>query len=292
MSQTTFLRGTLYRVAASGVGLPILLVLMYFGGWPLALTILSIGIMGQWELYRCFSGKRGDFIIMAASMVVSVFLVIVLSLSSNADIHPFFMYYSSALFYTVTMPIGLVISAFLFIRGLKAKKLTAAILFLFGFFYITFPLLAIVLMREGLGLYFVWLIFIAAWGSDTGAYFIGIGFGKRKLSPRLSPKKTIVGAVGGLVTAAVFSSLYAFILNNSGIWEFSGIVTGLFPFALYGLIGSFLGQTGDLIASAIKRHAGIKDFGRIIPGHGGVLDRFDSILFVAPFALIFFYFIM
>ena len=142
------------------------------------------------------------------------------------------------------------------------------------------------------GALYVGLIFIAAWGSDTGAYFLGIGFGKRKLAPRLSPKKTLVGAIGGLVTSAVLCAVYAFILYSLEFWTPANLVLNLLLFAAFGIIGSALGQAGDLVASAIKRHVGVKDYGRIIPGHGGVLDRFDSILFVAPFALIFFYFVV
>ena len=152
---------------------------------------------------------------------------------------------------------------------------------LFGFAYVAGLLSAVLIMREFLGLYYVWFIFIAAWGCDTGAYFAGRAFGKRKLAPKLSPKKTVAGAIGGTLTAAILCVVYALIFGDGSTW---------LPYAIFGIIGAILGQAGDLSASALKRHVGLKDFGQIIPGHGGVLDRFDSIQFVAPFALLFFYF--
>lgn len=119
---------------------------------------------------------------------------------------------------------------------------------------------------------YVGFVLIAAWGSDTAAYFTGSLFGKHKLCPHLSPKKTIEGAIGGIVGSVLLSYLYAF------IFEIDEIIFVLFV----GILGSIAGQLGDLVASKIKRICGIKDYGKIMPGHGGVLDRFDSILLTAP----------
>jgi phosphatidate cytidylyltransferase len=129
------------------------------------------------------------------------------------------------------------------------------------------------------GIYFAWLIFISAWASDTGAYFVGSKWGRRKLAPQLSPNKTVEGAMGGLLAAVVFSFAYGAVL-----WACFEKIPSDFVWilAIVGLIGALLSQLGDLTASAIKRHTGIKDFGSLLPGHGGIIDRFDSVLFTAP----------
>jgi len=157
-------------------------------------------------------------------------------------------------------------------------------------FYIVFILFVVALasvsvIRQVYDLWLVWLIFIAAWGCDTGAYFVGRAIGKRKLAPVISPKKTVEGAIGGVVIAASLCVLYALILNHFEIWLFDSHY--YLWFAAFGAFGAVLGQAGDLSASAVKRKVGIKDYGNIMPGHGGVLDRFDSIIFVAPYTVLF-----
>lgn len=141
------------------------------------------------------------------------------------------------------------------------------------------------------GAFYVVLCLAAAWLSDGAAYFVGTFFGKHKLCPEISPKKTIEGAVGGVVgniiILYIFVIVYTLIMHSKG-YEFSAnyVWTGI-----VGLITSLLSMVGDLSASLIKRQNNIKDFGKIMPGHGGVLDRFDSVLVVAPFmALAFKYF--
>ncbi len=135
--------------------------------------------------------------------------------------------------------------------------------------------------------------FIAAisWGGDTSAYFAGYFFGKNKLAPKLSPKKTKEGAVGGVLGSAIFSNLFLYIYylikptidNSSEVYEISTQL--IIIITVVAVIGSCIGIIGDLFASAIKRQVGIKDYGNIMPGHGGVLDRFDSVLLVAPFVI-------
>lgn len=121
------------------------------------------------------------------------------------------------------------------------------------------------------------LIFISSWGSDTCAYCVGMLIGKHKMAPILSPKKSIEGAVGGITGAALLGCVFALILNKTG--------NGSHSLALYALIctvGAMISIIGDLAASAIKRNHEIKDYGKLIPGHGGILDRFDSVIFTAP----------
>jgi phosphatidate cytidylyltransferase len=133
-------------------------------------------------------------------------------------------------------------------------------------------------MAEGSGFYFVWLIFIGSWVCDTCAYFFGTVFGKHKLAPELSPKKSIEGALGGIAGAVAAGALYGYLVVSPLMDEGQSTMF----FALAGGIAAVISQIGDLAASAIKRNYDLKDYGTLIPGHGGVMDRFDSVIFTAP----------
>lgn len=128
------------------------------------------------------------------------------------------------------------------------------------------------------GVYLVWLIFISSWICDTCAYCTGMLFGKHKLAPVLSPKKSIEGSIGGVAGSALVGALFAWIFLVPATQDRA--VVGLV--ALISAIGAVISQVGDLAASAIKRNHDIKDYGKLIPGHGGIMDRFDSVLFTAP----------
>jgi phosphatidate cytidylyltransferase len=133
--------------------------------------------------------------------------------------------------------------------------------------------------------HFVFIVLIIAFGTDIFAYFTGMLIGKHKLAPNISPKKTIEGSIGGIIGTILLCSIFFFFTQYFEFTKmaiFSSIMDGL----IYGLFGSVVAQTGDLSFSAIKRKAGIKDYGNLIPGHGGVLDRIDSVLFVSPFVFI------
>ncbi|MBO7360625.1 MAG: phosphatidate cytidylyltransferase [Clostridia bacterium] len=144
--------------------------------------------------------------------------------------------------------------------------------------YIAFGFASAVLVCDmsGTGRWIFYIIFITSWVTDTGAYVFGKLFGKHKLIPEVSPKKTVEGAVGGIVANVAILSLYGFILWKAGISEFRPLI--IIPVAA---VASVFSQIGDLVMSNFKREHGIKDFGRIFPGHGGVLDRFDSVLATA-----------
>lgn len=132
------------------------------------------------------------------------------------------------------------------------------------------------------GLYYLIVVIVGCAVNDVAAYFFGKAFGSHKLAPIISPGKTIEGGIGGLVCSTVLLETLSFILSRS-----SGVRVEYGLLMLYLILASLIGQFGDLSMSVIKRTAGIKDFGNLLPGHGGVLDRFDSLLFVAPFAVIF-----
>lgn len=150
-----------------------------------------------------------------------------------------------------------------------------------GIFYVVGFLLFIPLLHGSEnGKFLVWYILLAAWGTDTFAYFVGIAIGKHKFS-KISPKKSIEGCIGGTLGAILVTLTYTWIINTHAGMEFE-----YWYIAVITLIFSVLGQIGDLSASSIKRHLEIKDFGNLLPGHGGILDRIDSIIFIAPFAYV------
>ena len=148
----------------------------------------------------------------------------------------------------------------------------------FGVFYVAVMLSYIYQTRllPG-GVFTVWLVFVCSWGCDTCAYCVGMLIGKHKMAPILSPKKSIEGGIGGIVGAALIGVLYALAINH---WGNAG--AEITQYAIIGAAGGAISQIGDLAASAIKRYHNIKDYGKLIPGHGGILDRFDSVIFTAP----------
>ena len=141
--------------------------------------------------------------------------------------------------------------------------------------YLFASLVRTVLMCHGR--YFIMLPFVVAFLTDIGAYFVGVTMGKHKLCPVISPKKTVEGFVGGIVLAIIGMVGYAMVLQLA-----FGFTINYFYVAIYGILGSLAGVMGDLSFSVIKRQTGIKDYGHLIPGHGGILDRFDSVILVAP----------
>ena len=151
-----------------------------------------------------------------------------------------------------------------------------------GFSFLYCPvLLSYIYMTRNLtqGIFLVWLIFLSSWGSDTCAYCVGMLIGKHKMAPVLSPKKSVEGGVGGVIGAALLGAIYALVISN---WNGMSTHTPLM-YALICAVGALISMVGDLAASAIKRNKEIKDYGTLIPGHGGILDRFDSVIFTAPF---------
>ena len=156
----------------------------------------------------------------------------------------------------------------------------------FGVFYVS-VMLSYVYQTRMLpgGAYIVWLIFLCSWGCDTCAYCVGMLIGKHKMAPVLSPKKSVEGGVGGVIGAALLGAIYALVISN---WNGTSTHTPLM-YALICAVGALISMVGDLAASAIKRNKEIKDYGTLIPGHGGILDRIDSLTFNV---LIFSFFLM
>lgn len=184
----------------------------------------------------------------------------------------------------VTVVLSLILMLFTYVFTFpryQAQQIMAA---MFDFLYAPVMLSFIYLTREGFahGKYLVWFIFLCSWGSDTCAYAVGVLIGKHKMTPKLSPKKSVEGAVGGVVGSALLFVIYTYFAVN----RYSETTLPLALVALLGAAGALVSMVGDLAASAIKRDHGIKDYGKLIPGHGGIMDRFDSVIIAAPLIFI------
>lgn len=148
----------------------------------------------------------------------------------------------------------------------------------FATMYVSALFAYVILIRKlNVGNFAIWIIFITAWLSDTAAFAVGRRFGANKLIPEVSPKKTVEGAIGGLAGSLVFNIIFGLICS-----DVFGCTVNYLALSILAIVAGVMSQLGDLTASCIKREHGIKDFSNLLPGHGGVLDRFDSVLFVAP----------
>lgn len=232
----------------------------------LKMTLLVIAIVGQNEFYGAMKIKNKPICLLGYAVSV-LHMMLIDKVTANGVIF-------TVSIFTISVLACLVIAY----DQISVEDAAAVVL---GFFYVSFLLSNIYLVREGgsLGIYSVWLIFISAWATDTGAYLTGKAIGKHKLAPELSPKKTVEGAVGGVVFATVTGICYALIVRRyfRAVDMHIILISTVMVF-----FGSIVSQLGDLAASSVKRRTNIKDFGYVIPGHGGVLDRFDSVLFTAP----------
>ena len=157
------------------------------------------------------------------------------------------------------------------------EKMGGAFFFTVMIPYFLSSFIRIEMRADGLGQYYILLPLVAAFTSDAFALFAGMAFGKHKLAPDLSPKKTVEGSAGGFAGAVVCCCIYGAVMQFA-----CGLQVNYLALVLYGALGSVISQIGDLSFSYIKRQYGLKDFGNIFPGHGGVLDRFDSVIFCAP----------
>lgn len=255
------------RIIASAVLIPILLVLVLFAPKMFAAVILAVLMaIGSYELlYRTHLVQHPRLVVYSSVMAFAVVMW-----SHAGAIHAWLLI--GLLIYTV------VLFAEMMADHVKVRIEMITLCYLSGA-VVPFLLSALIrILGMTTGRYVILIPFVVAFLSDGGAYFTGLRFGKHKLAPVVSPNKTIEGALGGLISAMVGMLIYAIVLDL-GFPRFK-VNYGLA--ILYGLAGSLAGMFGDLCFSIIKRQTGIKDYGNLIPGHGGVLDRFDSLMMVAP----------
>ncbi|MGN0243725.1 MAG: phosphatidate cytidylyltransferase [Lachnospiraceae bacterium] len=248
----------------SGIVLVILMILaLYPGGWITFLAVSAISMIGLFELLRVFSMERTIF-----AGVVYLATVVYELLVYFQQQH---MLVAFIVFYLLVL---LAIYVFAFPKYQAGHVMTACFAVLYVVVLLSYVYQIRCLTNGG---YMIVLVFLASWGSDSLAYCAGRLFGKHKMAPILSPKKTVEGAIGGLLGAALLGFLYACIVPISLETNATKLV---FPIACF--CGAIISIIGDLAASAIKRDQNIKDYSHLIPGHGGILDRFDSVMFTAP----------
>lgn len=255
----------LTRILTSVVGIPLVILIMVLGSPYIEVAGLIIALIGVYEFYHMVTKRYKTLSWIGYGSVVVYFLglnyfsqnflvfgitLLLILLITMVFTHPKYGIADIAMTFIAPIYVGVMLSFVMLLRGMLH------------------------------GEFLVWFIFISAWGSDTCAYFAGKCFGKHKLAPVLSPKKTIEGSIGGAIGATAISWIY---ITVYGYFVPSIGDRGIIFILIVVFFAALLSQIGDLTASAIKRDIGEKDFGNLFPGHGGVLDRFDSILFVAPF---------
>jgi len=265
------------RIIVAGIGIPLGITVIYLGGLIFNIVICIISIIAIWEFYN-IAEKKGyitDFSLGITLGIGTIMPYTIFVLDGMLDdVFYFEMFKSIIIVYTLFF---LLVPLYFLFR--KKENYLACIGITFtGFFYISLPFFCLVILRDiNNGFYWTILIFVSIWICDSAAFFIGRKFGKHKLAPTISPKKSIEGAIAGFIASTTFFIIVAnYLIEDCSLIQIVviGIVIGIF------------GQIGDLIESKIKRDADVKDSSNIIPGHGGILDRFDSIIFVVPFVLI------
>ncbi len=250
------------------IGLVLAAVLLP-GGYLLAATLFTVSFISFFELTRATGlhqtkGKLSSLEVCGYASIICHYIQMMLVKDYKYYIFSLmFAFFLIMVCYVLTFP-----------------KFTAtqAITAFFCFVYAPVNMSFVYLLRiRPFGEYFAWIPFIA-WVCDTCAYFTGRALGKHKLVPKLSPKKTIEGAIGGIIGSVIVGAIIGYIISvREGLDARVILVLVLITF-----VGSIIAQLGDLLASGIKRDHNIKDYGTLIPGHGGIMDRFDSVIFVIP----------
>lgn len=258
MFKTRLLSGIVLVVIALGT--------IITGGYVLLGTLLIISMIGMYELYRIFSFEKKGLGIVCYAFAILYYISMLYKGVNSAEIFKGLL---------MGLTIGLMMAYVFTYPKYQIEHVMAAF---FGFLYVGVMLSYIYQTRMlADGAFLVWLVFLGSWGCDTCAYCVGVLFGKHKMAPVLSPKKSVEGAVGGVVGATVLGALYAVCIT-----KFAGASASPLFYAIICGAGGLISMVGDLAASAIKRNHKIKDYGTLIPGHGGILDRFDSVIFIAP----------
>ena len=252
MFKTRLISGILLVIAA--------LLTIISGGYVLFFTLVCISLIGMQELYKAM-GVHGES---TGLLEIIGYLGAIL-------------YYVSLLlgfesYGLMTVLVSLILIMFVYVFTYPKYNAHQIMATFFGVVYVA-VMLSFTLLTRNLpdGKFIVWLIFLCSWGCDTCAYCVGMLIGKHKMAPVLSPKKSVEGGIGGVVGAGLLGVIYA-----------AAIQGPMVEYAVICGIGALISMVGDLAASAIKRNQGIKDYGKLIPGHGGILDRFDSVIFTAP----------
>jgi len=272
------------RILSGVFAFAILYIIMLMPPYVMGITVFAASIIALYEFYQCVKKVNFNPIRIVGFFTCIMFLLYLtyktFLVDSNIELlrNISRVIFQQSMFYLfVYLSIVYLLLQMVFHR--KSFTLSDIAVTVLGIVYIPFLLSFIFQVRfmEN-GFEYVWLIFVATFSTDICAYFIGKFFGRNKIIPKISPNKTVEGAIGGAVGSVVFTTLYGILYMNG----YEGLNIEVYHYIALGIISGIISQLGDWSASAIKRNVGIKDFGHIIPGHGGLLDRIDSLLFVAP----------
>lgn len=257
------------RLITAAVGLAILIPLLIFSDtWIFVAAAALLSVVGMMEMMRCL-GVHRNYAVVLPLYALALGLPFAARLSGKINSFGSLTLYLLMAYFFYLMALTIFSH-----RGMTFAK--SAEVFATGC-YVSLIFSSIVMLRDAPGgEYLYLLVFLAAWITDSFAYFSGRLFGRHKLIPAVSPKKTVEGAIGGVIFCEI--ACLGFGLFTALVWDATPNYLGL---AISGIILSICAQIGDLIASLIKREHGIKDYGRLFPGHGGVMDRFDSVAAVA-----------
>lgn len=257
------------RIITSAVGLVIFFAVLFADEEVFFSAIAIIILLALYEMHKALSAGGKIF---SVSLVSAIMLL-------------FGLFKGNIEFWAVlSIMLYLISSIFLHTKKNFRDIYSAALIT----FFVTFFFGTIIKLRAEFGAEAVFLVFLLAWVTDSGAYFSGRFLGKHKLIPSVSPKKTVEGAAGGIVCTVIFTCLYIVFLRY--VFDIHTIGGASYLGAsVLAVVASVFAQLGDLAASVIKRDCNVKDFGTILPGHGGIMDRFDSVVFIAP--MVFYYFV-
>ena len=252
------------RLISGIVLIAIAAVTIIIGGGVWFAVVAALSFIGLFELYRIMKLEK-SLLGMAGYFLTAIYLTVTYLWIEEGQ--PMVIVLSVMVFFAI------------YVFTFPRYKLDQISFALMGILYVPVLMTHMYQIRRmSDGLYLLPLVFVSAWGNDTCAYCVGMLIGKHKMSPKLSPKKSVEGFFGGIIGAVLLGMLYGRLLGEQ-------IPSLYYPTAFCGILcggGALIAVVGDLAASAIKRDTGIKDYGKLIPGHGGVLDRFDSVLFTAP----------
>lgn len=270
----------------SGIILVVIaLVTIMIGGPLLAVTLLAVSLVGMHELYgamgvvkpnsaqkqaegaeyKARNKNRGKAPTESMNGLAAMG-------TAGAVCYYGLLFFMPEQYYLVGVVMTLILVLAVYVFMYPKYHAEQAMATFFGMIYVSVMLGFIYVIRcQADGKILVWLVFLSSWGADTCAYCVGRLFGKHKMAPVLSPKKSVEGAVGGVIGAGLLGFIFAYVFREPTV-----------AYAVICAAGALISMVGDLAASAIKRDKGIKDYGKLIPGHGGVLDRFDSVIFTAP----------
>ena len=255
-------------------------VLIFADTWALPIVASAASVIACFEIFSCI-GQKKNVIFTLPTYVVAAIFPLLTRVTYNYN-YEFISHYD---FLKLSLAVAVIAPLYMFaVAVFQSKTLSVndAGLAAFSCFYIIAALTSLVYIHDfaALGKYVYLLCFLCAWITDSFAYFTGMLFGKHKLIPEVSPKKTIEGAIGGIVFCSISMVVFGLIIENFFNPE-NTFHANYLVLAISGIVISVISQIGDLIMSLIKRKYQIKDFGKIFPGHGGVLDRCDSVLAVS-----------